>query len=107
MILGTVTEINANGGLKILLDGEATATTKTYKYLSSYVPKVNDRVLIEEIGDSYVILGSLISASADAGRANSLVPYSGTYSKIEFTYFNSNLWCKIDGGTQFALAKQS
>ncbi len=58
MILGTVAAVDS-AGVQILIDGESTPTTKKYKRLSSYSPVVNDRVLIAEIGGSYVVLGKV------------------------------------------------
>lgn len=68
MILGTITSTNANGIL-LKIDGEDTATTKRYTFLSPYYPTANDRVLVEEVGDQYVILGKIVTARADGGRA--------------------------------------
>lgn len=69
MLLGTISGIETIGGLKLTIDGESSPTTKNYKYLASYVPKTGDRVLIEEVGDSYVVLGKVISdTSESAGR---------------------------------------
>lgn len=69
MILGTVQAVDNTNGLSILLDSETEATTKDYKYLASYVPAVGDRVLIEQISGSYVIIGKIISTKANAGKA--------------------------------------
>lgn len=38
MIIGTINAIDNENGLQIIIDGEETATTKKYTYLSSYVP---------------------------------------------------------------------
>lgn len=69
MILGTVQAVDNTNGLSILLDSETEATTKDYKYLASYVPAVGDRVLIEEISGTYVIIGKVINEVANAGQA--------------------------------------
>ena len=69
MILGTVQAVDNTNGLSILLDSETEATTKDYKYLASYVPAVGDRVLIEEISGTYVIIGKVISAVSSSGQA--------------------------------------
>lgn len=61
MMLGTVTALDQSNGLQIKLDGEEEGTKKKYSYLASYVPAVGDRVLIEEISGSYVVLGNLIT----------------------------------------------
>lgn len=65
MILGKVSAIDSTNGLQITIDGETSATTKKYKYLASYTPAVNDRVLIEEIGGSYVILGKITKGESN------------------------------------------
>ena len=59
MILGTVKSNTSGSGVTVQIDGESAATTKKYTYLSSYTPAVNDRVLIAEVGGSYVILGKI------------------------------------------------
>lgn len=37
--------------------------------MASYVPTANDRVLIEEVGGSYVIMGKVVSEVAQSGVA--------------------------------------
>ena len=132
MILGKISYRYSNG-LELIIDGEDEPTNKVYRYLASYVPSNGDRVLIEEIGDSYVVLGKVIDQYSDSGKArtastadtaykatsassatnatnatnatytNYVKSYSGS-SNIQFAYFNGNIWAKI-GSTQFALAK--
>ena len=69
MILGTISAVDASNGLQLIIDGEDTPTTKKYTYMASYVPTANDRVLIEEISGSYVIMGKVISDVASSGIA--------------------------------------
>ena len=69
MILGTISAIDSDNGLQLIIDGEDEPTTKKYTYMASYVPTVNDRVLIEEISGSYVIMGKVISDVASSGMA--------------------------------------
>ena len=69
MILGTVHARDNTQGLQIVIDGEEEATEKKYHYLASYVPAAGDRVLIEEIGDSYVVIGKVIEQYASSGQA--------------------------------------
>lgn len=64
MILGTVAEYVAGDGISIIIDGEDTSTEKKYTFLASYSPQVNDRILIEEVGDSYVVLGKIADESS-------------------------------------------
>lgn len=59
VILGTVKSNTSGSGVTVQIDGESSATTKKYTYLSSYTPAINDRVLIAEVGGSYVILGKI------------------------------------------------
>ena len=61
MILGTISAVDNDNGLQLIIDGEDSPTTKKYTYMASYVPAANDRVLIEEISGSYVIMGKVIS----------------------------------------------
>ena len=44
---------------RILFDGENTPTTKKYAHISSYEPKLNERVLLARVKGSYVILGKI------------------------------------------------
>lgn len=134
MILGTVQARDDWEGLSLVIDGEDEPTTKKYHYLQSYVPRAGDRVLIADVGDSYVVIGRIISFYSNAGKArtaesadsadtattatratnatnatnatyaNYMKGYSGG-SDIQFTYFNGDLWAKM-GSTQFALAKK-
>lgn len=67
MILGTISAVDDVTGLQLIIDGEDEPTTKKYTYMASYVPTANDRVLIEEISGSYVIMGKVISAVSDSG----------------------------------------
>lgn len=71
MILGTISAVDNTDGLQLIIDGEDVATTKKYTYMASYVPAANDRVLIEEVGGSYVIMGKVISDVASSGIARS------------------------------------
>lgn len=59
MIFGTITSITYGEGLALQIDGESSPTTKKYMWLAPYYPKVGDRVLVEEVAGSYVILGSV------------------------------------------------
>lgn len=69
MILGTISAVDADNGLQLIVDGEDLPTTKKYTYMASYVPTANDRVLIEEVGGSYVIVGKVINDVASSGVA--------------------------------------
>ena len=69
MILGTISAVDNDDGLQLIIDGEDSPTTKKYTYMASYVPAANDRVLIEEISGSYVIMGKVISDKSSSGIA--------------------------------------
>lgn len=69
MILGTISAVDADNGLQLIIDGEDLPTTKKYTYMASYVPTANDRVLIEEISGSYVIMGKVINEVSASGIA--------------------------------------
>lgn len=59
MRLATVT--STAGGVKVQFDGETTPSTKLYKRLASYSsPAVNDRVLLVNVGGTYVIIGKIV-----------------------------------------------
>jgi hypothetical protein len=69
MILGSISTIDNDNGLQLTIDGEDEPTTKKYTYMASYVPAAGDRVLIEEVGGSYVIMGKIISDVESSGVA--------------------------------------
>jgi hypothetical protein len=69
MILGSISTIDNDNGLQLTIDGEDEPTTKKYTYMASYVPTAGDRVLIEEVGGSYVIMGKIISDVESSGVA--------------------------------------
>lgn len=108
MILGTIATVSDSEGVTIVIDGETEATNKKYLWLAPYYPTVGDRVLIEEISGSYVVLGAVVNTPTAIGLAtlaNRVRQYSNSSQYVEFTYFNGNLWVKINGGSQFALAR--
>lgn len=57
--LGEVVELFSNDTAKVKFDGEEAPSEKQYSYLASYVPKVNDRVLLAITGGTYIILGKV------------------------------------------------
>ena len=67
MILGTISAVDNDSGLQLIIDGEDEPTTKKYTYMASYVPTANDRVIIEEISGSYVIMGKVINDYDSSG----------------------------------------
>jgi hypothetical protein len=56
--LGTVTSIS--GGISVQFDGETAPSSKKYKRLASYSPTVNDRVLLVNVGGTYIIVGKIV-----------------------------------------------
>ena len=57
--LGVVAALFPNSTAKIKFDGEETASEKQYAYLASYMPALNDRVLLAKTAGTYVILGKI------------------------------------------------
>lgn len=57
---GTIPNTYAAGRPTIKFDGETTTSTKTYPYLSSYVPAANDRVMLARVRSGWVILGKVV-----------------------------------------------
>jgi len=58
--MGTIPSDYVSGRPTIKFDGETSASTRTYPYLSSYSPSANDRVLIALVGHGGVILGKIL-----------------------------------------------
>ena len=106
MKLGTVDSIDNTNGLSILLDGEISSTIKKYKYLASYIPAVNDRVLIEECGKSYVVLGKINDSYAASGQvqhAASADSATHAASADSATHAISSDWSvRSSGATQYS-----
>ena len=71
MKIGTITALDKSSGVQIKLDGEENGTAKNYSYLDSYIPAVGDRVLIEEISGSYVVIGKIITDFSSSGISRS------------------------------------
>ena len=69
MILGKISAVDNTNGIQLIIDGETEPTTKKYHYLASYSPTAGDRVLIEEINDSYVVIGKVIEEYSQSGKA--------------------------------------
>lgn len=66
MILGTIKSVTQGAGVTVQIDGEGAPTAKDYKWLAPYRPAVGDRVLIEEVSGSYVILGKISDRNTDS-----------------------------------------
>jgi len=65
MILGKVDSVTADG-VTLLIDGESSPTTKSYQVVSATEPSAGDKVAIEEINGSYLVMG-VIGASGGGG----------------------------------------
>ena len=58
--IGSIASSYTSGRPAVKFDGESTASTRTYPYLSSYTPQANDRVLVAIVGHSGVVVGKII-----------------------------------------------
>lgn len=58
--LGRVDPDYTGGRPSVIFSGETIKSGKKYPYLSSYVPKANEKILLAKVGSSYVILGRII-----------------------------------------------
>lgn len=93
MILGTITAYTSGTGVQVQVDGEDSGTTKNYQFLSSYTPAVGDRVILEEISGSYVIVGK-VASTPDSGGGGS--DYTIQYGTKASTSVNANSALLID-----------
>lgn len=59
-LLATVYVYTSGQGIRLVIDGETTRTTKWYRHLSSYTPSNGDRVLVLEIAGTYIVLGKIV-----------------------------------------------
>lgn len=96
MKIGVIQTIDQSNGLTILFDGETDPTVKKFKYLNSYYPKLNDKVIVDEVGGSFVILGAITddySTTATAKKAEtattSTTATNATYSDALNNKYNS------------------
>lgn len=100
MILGTITAYTSGTGVQVQVDGEDSGTTKNYQFLSSYTPAVGDRVILEEISGSYVIIGKVASTpDSGGGGSGPTIQYgSRTTSSVNASSF---LQINIYYGSEF------
>lgn len=111
MILGTISDVTTNG-VTLTIDGDTSATTKEYMFLSPYYPENGDRVLIEEVGGQYVVLGKVISDPAQAAIARRALnadnaTVAGTVKHVHNWYVNSSPTTDRDQGIQFKTSSAS
>lgn len=103
--MAVVAELFPNSTAKVTFDGEEEASEKQYAYLSSYIPKSGDRVLMAAVGGTYVILGKVkFNASPDTPTSSpsfSSVTVSGlgSFGSIRIAGSGSTKLynCEIDG----------
>lgn len=68
--LGEVTSLDSNGRAKVQFAGESAASNKTFTYIEGYIPEVGDKVALVPQGDTYVIIGAIVS-----GNPSTATPY--------------------------------
>lgn len=91
-------------GLTLMIDGENEPTQKKYSYLNSYNPETGDRVLVADVGDSYVVLGAITHYYSDASNAKALVSDGDASDIIKFEYDSPYLYYIINDGSRQRLA---
>ena len=102
--LGVVSGLfELNGTAQILFDGESEASDKEYAYLSTYIPEIDDRVLLCVVGGTYVILGKISYNIAPSpfdvsDLENSISELAGDIASIDtsISTINTTLLTKID-----------
>jgi hypothetical protein len=52
--------VTGTSPLRLMFDGEDTASTRDYTRLSSYTPTLNDRVLCARVGSTWTVLGKVV-----------------------------------------------
>ena len=88
MILGTISGYTSGTGVTLTIDGESSPTTKKYMFLASYTPTVGDRVIVEEISGSYVVIGAVVTTPATVGHASTAdTATTATLAHHVFKYF--------------------
>ena len=85
----------------ILFDGETVVGGKQYPCISSYTPRVGDRVVVDPIGSqtSWIVSGAIGPASGDI-RLNGTAGYvaqspNGTYWKLTPTDSGATSWTVV------------
>ena len=58
--LATVVSYNYNTGVKIRLDGQEEAMTKSYKRLNTTSYSAGQRVLVIKLSGTYIVLGRIV-----------------------------------------------
>lgn len=68
--LAEVIDFFENGAAQVQFHGEEDPSVKEYPFLSSYIPALGDTVLMKQVGDSYVIMGSIRYQEAPVDNKN-------------------------------------
>ena len=68
--LAEVIDFFENGAAQVQFHGEEYPSVKEYPFLSSYIPALGDTVLMKQVGDSYVIMGSIRYQEAPVDNKN-------------------------------------
>ncbi len=58
---------NDTGGVILRFIGENTPSEKRYRRIKSYQPQAGDRVLLAQVGATYVILGAIDETQIESG----------------------------------------
>lgn len=61
--LGEVASLDSSGRAKVQFAGESAASNKTFTYIEGYIPEVGDKVALVPQGDTYVIIGAIVSGN--------------------------------------------
>ena len=71
-LLGTVTAVSQENGLRIRLDGQDAAMSKYYKMLASggNVPETGARVVVMKHSGTYIVLGKIGIPTQDSGKVS-------------------------------------
>lgn len=98
-MLGTIAASLDGSGVQLVLDGEVATTQKYYKYLESYHPTVGDRVLVEEISGTYVVLGKVTDSASSSEIIATKVKstYNSTDATIQLGKYSGMFYIKATG----------
>ncbi|HBV97786.1 MAG TPA: hypothetical protein DEF36_12170 [Desulfotomaculum sp.] len=81
--LGKIPDDYVSGAATVIFDGEGVATTKTYPLIGGYVPAAGDRVVLQQCGHSWVIIGKVVAEPAPTAIPSGVIlMWSGTEVSI-------------------------
>jgi hypothetical protein len=102
--IGTIDAAYASGLAKVTFDGESTMDAKPYAYLHSYYPVAGDRVLLEPVGTSYVIVGKIDTALPAQGNLDaSWAAFTPTFTGLTLGNGVVSVRAKRIGKTVFVM----